>query len=124
MIVILSPASVASTQVQAEYLFALNAHKKMVPVLQRDCEVPFQLGLFQRVDFRTDYPRGLKALLRALGVEPPAVASAAATGPAAASVQAEEAQPPADERPWKTTAQAGEYKRKWKRTSARAGECG
>jgi len=87
MIVILSPASVGSNQVRAEYHFALNAHKKIIPVFHRDCEIPFHLELFQRVDFRTDYSRGLKALLRALGVAPPLEQSAAAAAASPAAAQ-------------------------------------
>ena len=88
MIVILSPSCVASDQARAEYHFALDARKKIVPVLFIDCEVPFHLRLFQRVDFRTDYARGLKALLRALGAEQP-LASVAPAPPAATPAQPE-----------------------------------
>ena len=64
MIVVLSPSSVASDQVRAEYHFGLNARKTIVPVPYRNCEIPFHLELHQRVDFRTDHARGLKMLLK------------------------------------------------------------
>ena len=38
-------------------------------------QVPFRLARLQHIDFRADYARGLKALLRTLGVEPQAVAA-------------------------------------------------
>ena len=69
MLVILSPASVSSTNVEDEVTFALEEHKTVIPVFYRDCKVPFQLRPFQYVDFRTDYDRGLKTLLRTLGAE-------------------------------------------------------
>ena len=75
---ILSPSSVSSTNVEDEVAFALEEHKTVIPVLYRDCKVPFQLRPFQYVDFRTDYDRGLKTLLRTLGVEQQAVAAAGA----------------------------------------------
>ncbi len=75
MLVILSPASVSSTNVEDEVAFALEEHKTVIPVFYRDCKVPFQLRPFQYVDFRTDYERGLKTLLRTLGAEPRAVAA-------------------------------------------------
>ncbi len=55
--------------VEDEVAFALEEHKTVIPVLYRDCKVPFQLRPFQNLDFRTDYPRGLKTLLKTLGVE-------------------------------------------------------
>ena len=78
MLVILSPSSAESTHVEDEVNFALEEHKTVIPVLYRDCTVPFQLRPFQYVDFRTDYARGLKVMLKTLGVEQQAVAAAAA----------------------------------------------
>lgn len=69
MLVILSPTSVASNQVRAEYHYALEKQKKIIPVLYQDCEVPFHLGLLQRVDLRVDYDRGLQGLINALRVD-------------------------------------------------------
>ena len=69
LLVILSPSSVSSTNVEDEVAFALEEHKTVLPVLYRECKVPFQLRPFQRVDFTADYDRGLKTLLKALGVK-------------------------------------------------------
>ncbi len=67
MLVVLSPASVASANVANEYLFALEESKRVIPVLYRDCKVPFQLRPFQYADFRTDFVAGLASLLRVMG---------------------------------------------------------
>ena len=48
------------------------------PVLYRECEVPLRLARLQHIDFRTDYARGLKLLLKALGVDQPMAAAAVA----------------------------------------------
>lgn len=66
--------------------FALEEHKTVIPVLYRECKVPFQLRPFQYVDLRTDYARGLKTLLKVLGAEQQA---AAADGTAVSAVPKE-----------------------------------
>jgi len=76
-LVILSPSSANSTNVEDEINFALEEHKTVIPVFYEDCKVPFQLRSLQYVDFRLDYVGGLKVLLKTLGVEPVAVASVA-----------------------------------------------
>lgn len=69
MLVILSPDSANSDNVSDEVSFALSKEKRIIPVLYRECEVPFRLARLQHIDFRTDYGRGLKALIKALGAE-------------------------------------------------------
>ena len=69
MIVILSPASVNSTNVMDEVSFALEEKKTVIPVIHKDCAVPFRLRRLQHVDFRQDYGRGLKELLKTLVAE-------------------------------------------------------
>jgi hypothetical protein len=83
MLVILSPASVNSTNVLDEVSFALETQKTIMPVLYRDCEIPFRLRRVQYVDFRSDYALALKGLLRTLNVEqmPEAAPQAPVTGP-------------------------------------------
>jgi len=66
LIVVLSPSSVASTTVLDEASFVLDNHKPVIPVLYRDCEVPFRLGRVQYVDFQGDYSRGFDGLLRTM----------------------------------------------------------
>jgi TIR domain len=71
MLLILSPESVDSTNVMDEVSFALDEHKTVIPVLYRDCKIPFRLRRVQYIDARTDYEWGLHELLRVLGVESP-----------------------------------------------------
>ncbi len=84
MLVVLSPVSVNSDNVRDEVSFALSRQKRVIPVLYRDCDVPFRLARLQHIDFRPDYARALSILLRALGVghvaESHGTAAAAAVG--------------------------------------------
>ncbi len=68
MLVVLSPVSVNSDNVRDEVSFALSRQKRVIPVLYRDCDVPFRLARLQHIDFRPDYAKALGILLRALGV--------------------------------------------------------
>ena len=71
MLVILSPLSVKSDNVRDEIPRALGKQKTVIPILYLDCDIPLRLERHQHIDFRTDHARGLKALLRALGVDQP-----------------------------------------------------
>ena len=62
----LSPQSVASQNVLDEVGFALARKKRIVPVLFKDCDIPFRLARLQYVDARTDYDGALRELLTAL----------------------------------------------------------
>jgi TonB family protein len=66
MIVILSPASVSSTNVMDEVSFALEEQKTVIPVLYQDCKIPFRLRRLQYMDCRSDYAGALKSLLSLL----------------------------------------------------------
>ncbi|HEY1984238.1 MAG TPA: TIR domain-containing protein [Terracidiphilus sp.] len=80
MLVVLSPASVASANVANEFLFALEESKRVIPVLYQDCKIPFQLRPFHYADFRTDFAGGLASLLRVMqgsGIEAAASAASA-----------------------------------------------
>ena len=68
MVVLLSPASVKSINVMDEVSFALGEQKAVIPVIIRECMVPFRLRRVQHVDFRRDYMRGLQELLKALAL--------------------------------------------------------
>jgi TIR domain len=68
MILILSPDSVASTNVMDEVSFALEEHKLVIPVLHRDCKIPFRLRRVQYIDARSNYEEALQELLRQLGM--------------------------------------------------------
>jgi len=67
-VVVLSPEAVNSQNVMDEVSYALEEHNQVIPVLYRDCQIPFRLRRVQHIDFRTDYNRGLRDLLKALGV--------------------------------------------------------
>jgi TPR repeat protein len=66
LIVILSPTSVRSTNVMDEVSFALEEQKTVIPVIYKDCAIPFRLRRLQHVDCKQDYSHGLKELLKAL----------------------------------------------------------
>jgi TIR domain len=66
MLVVLSPASVLSTNVEDEIAFALEERKNVIPILHRDCQIPFRLRNYQYADFRTNYELGLASLLRVM----------------------------------------------------------
>jgi hypothetical protein len=66
LIAILSPSSVESTHFMDEVSFALEKHKTIIPVLYKDCDIPFRLHRLQHVDFRQDYAYGLQELLKVL----------------------------------------------------------
>ena len=67
MLVVLSPKSVTSENVLDEIGYALSRKKRIIPVLYRDCEVPYRLNRIQYVDFRNAYEEPLKYLLLAIG---------------------------------------------------------
>ena len=89
LLVILSPTSVNSTNVLDEVSFALENQKTVIPVLYRDCAIPFRLRRIQYLDFRADYARALKSLLKTLGVEQPPEGSVVAPYPPLAVKQPE-----------------------------------
>lgn len=62
LLIVLSPASVASENVMDEVSFALEEGKQVIPVLKEECEVPFRLRRVQRIDFTGDYNSALEKL--------------------------------------------------------------
>ena len=72
LIVVLSPSSVDSNNVLDEVSFALEKQKTVLPVMHKDCVVPFRLLRFQYADFRSDYGRGLRNLVATLSAIRPA----------------------------------------------------
>jgi hypothetical protein len=75
LLIVLSPASVASHNVMDEVSFALGVKKKIVPVRYRDCDIPFRLQRLQYIDFTVDYDNGFSRLLKALNVVQPSQTS-------------------------------------------------
>ena len=66
VLVILSPASVDSRNVRAEINEALDTGKQIVPVIYRQCKIPFRLKPFQCADFSGQYEPALEQLLDTL----------------------------------------------------------
>lgn len=70
LLIILSPAAVASKQVRGELQTALEEHKLIVPLVYKTCSIPRVLRLIQHIDFtRTDLGDdvALDQVVRALG---------------------------------------------------------
>jgi hypothetical protein len=63
MLIILSPASAESENVQDEIGYAFQQKKLIIPVLHRPCDIPFRLQRLQYVDFTQDYDRAFARLL-------------------------------------------------------------
>src|SRR5215813_14105107 len=55
LLVILSPSSVDSNNVLDEVNYARVEQKILIPVLYRDCKIPFWLRRVQYIDFREAY---------------------------------------------------------------------
>ena len=68
VLIILSPASVNSDNVMDEVSFALDQKKALVPVLYRDCDIPFRVRRFQHLDFRSNYEQMLEELKKCLHI--------------------------------------------------------
>jgi len=66
VVISLSPDSVESHNVMDEVSFALEERKIVIPIMHRDCRVPFRIRRLQRIDFTADYETGLAQLLQAL----------------------------------------------------------
>ena len=66
LLVVLSPASVTSDNVMDEVSFGLETHKRIVPILHKECDIPFRLRRLQYVDLSVGYDNGFKRLLQEL----------------------------------------------------------
>ncbi len=69
LLIILSPHSVASQNVQDEVGYALDEKRRVIPVLYQECRIPFRLRRVQYIDFTSDYDSALDRLEAALGRE-------------------------------------------------------
>jgi len=74
VVVILSPAAIASDNVMDEAYFGLEERKTVIPALHEACSTPYRLRRLQHIDFTQDYASGLGSLTQALlaGAEPQA----------------------------------------------------
>jgi TIR domain-containing protein len=66
LLVILSPMSTASQNVMDEVSFAIERNKRILPVLYRNCDIPFRLKRLQYIDFSGDYNVARNKLIDAL----------------------------------------------------------
>ena len=66
LLVVLSPASIASNNVMDEVSFGLETDKRIVPILFKDCAIPFRLKRLHYIDFRVGYDDGFKRLIQTL----------------------------------------------------------
>jgi len=73
-VVVLSPESVASINVKDEIAEALDRKVPIVPVLLRECDVPFRIKRLQRFDFSAGH-EDFGGLVAALGEAPRAAMS-------------------------------------------------
>ena len=66
LLVILSPAAIESTNVMDEVSLALEEGKTVLPVIHRECKIPFRLRRLQYVDVTQNYDEGVVRLLETL----------------------------------------------------------
>jgi hypothetical protein len=68
-LVILTPDSIASENVKDEIGYAIDSHKRILPVLLKNCAVPLRLRRFQYVDFTTkSYDEGVESAKQLLTI--------------------------------------------------------
>jgi formylglycine-generating enzyme required for sulfatase activity len=70
VIMVLSPDSVSSSWVEEEILYARKLKRKIIPLLYRDCELPFGFHILNFIDVReSKYRQNYKEILRALDIK-------------------------------------------------------
>jgi len=86
LLIILSPTSAGSENVQDEIGVAFDNNKPIIPILCKPCDVPMRLRRLQYIDFTKDYEQGLKTLLTVMKLPITAPeGGAAAVAPAASA---------------------------------------
>lgn len=68
LLVILTPDSVSSHNVSDEISYAFDENKTVIPVLFKECKIPFRLRRLQYADFTKDYEKGFTELVMALNL--------------------------------------------------------
>jgi len=71
VLVILSPFSVASENVLDEVSFAIDAQKRIIPIIAKQCNIPLRLKRFQYIEFNLNYSGGLSRLIAELKKDAP-----------------------------------------------------
>lgn len=70
LLLVLSPDSLASDNVEDEWNYFLDKHKPIVPILYRPCEIPYRLFKLQYVDFTgPSYGSALAQLIVSLNTD-------------------------------------------------------
>jgi hypothetical protein len=67
LLLVLSPASVESDAVQSEWYAVLDKKKAVIPILHKNCNIPFRLKTVQYIDFTSRSPDDINDVLVALG---------------------------------------------------------
>ena len=73
MLVVLSPDSLESSEVQAEWNEFSSSKRPIYPVIVRPCKVPFRMKIYQVWDLTEDYKKQIQLLAAALGRQPAGV---------------------------------------------------
>jgi hypothetical protein len=71
LLLILSPSSIESDEVQCEWLSAIDEKKVVIPILYQPCHIPHRLKAIQYIDFTSRSPDNEEAIgqiLNALGM--------------------------------------------------------
>ena len=68
-LVILSPSSVESNNVMDEVSYALEKGKHVIPIVFKECQIPFRLKRLQYLDFTGNYETGFNQLLKSLNLD-------------------------------------------------------
>lgn len=63
MIAIMTPESIASHVVKAEWNYFLNKNKVIFPVLLKPCDIPFRMDVIQYIDFTDGYKNAFNLLI-------------------------------------------------------------
>jgi len=69
IMIIISPTSVESQNVQDEVSIAISTKKKMVPILIRPCELPMRWGRRQYADLASNPDKAINDILHFLGLQ-------------------------------------------------------
>jgi CRP-like cAMP-binding protein len=70
MLLVLSPASVASGNVEDEWNYYLDRKKAAVTIVHEPCEIPYRLSKFQYIDFHSgDYDLAVARLVATLNTQ-------------------------------------------------------
>ena len=70
LLLILSPSSVESDEVQAEWRLAISEDKEIVPIIYQPCSIPHRLRLLQSINVAShshDYEKSTNKILSSLG---------------------------------------------------------